>query len=343
MDRKKFRTMKETLHPLNKLLRKFGSRTIGVLGDYMLDELVSGEATRISPEAPVPVVLMDAYPSSKLSPGGAGNVAVNIRALGGRPIPFGAIGMDLSGSQLRKELRKRGIPCDNLAGERQRLTPRKVRIAARERQLLRLDFEKPAPISAKTVALLARSFARWAPKLNGLVISDYSKGSVQNELSNQVTAIARQRRIPVFVAPKPEHPEICRHSTAVVANLSDAEMMAGRVMRNRVSLEAAGRQLLALLDCSYLLIAGARTGMMLFEKGGAIHEVPDGREPAAELAGSQDAVLAALALAFCSGADIKEAAELASLAAGHAALKFGAPEADRHPFLKAITGKPEEV
>jgi rfaE bifunctional protein kinase chain/domain len=335
--------MRETQTRLTKVLRKFGRQTVGILGDFMLDELLGGEAIGISPEAPVPVVLMDPHASSKLSPGGAGNVAVNIQALGGRPIPFGAIGMDQSGNQLCKELRKRGIHCDNLVRERERVTPRKFRIAAHQHQLLRLDFEVPAPISSKTTALLARSFARWAPKLNALIISDYRKSSVPNELCNQVTAIARQRRIPVFVDPKPERPEICRHSTAAVPNLREAELMAGRPMRDRASLEAAGRQLLAVLDCSYLLITRGAEGMTLFEKGGTVHQIASVARPVYDVTGAGDTVLAVLALAFSSGAEMKEAAELANQAAGQVVLKFGTSEIGRPELLKAVTGGTERA
>jgi D-beta-D-heptose 7-phosphate kinase / D-beta-D-heptose 1-phosphate adenosyltransferase len=331
--------MRKMQTQLTKVLRKFSGQTIAVLGDFMLDELLRGDATRISPEAPVPVVLMDAHSRREFFPGGAGNVAANIQALGGRAIPFGAIGMDETGKQLSDELQARGIPCGTLLQEQGRITPRKLRIAAHQHQLLRLDFEEPAPITAKTSALLGRSFARWAPKLSALIISDYRKGSVQNELCNQVVALARQRRIPVFVDPKPEHPEICRHATAVTANLHEAELMAGRPMRDRASLETAGRQLLAVLDCSYLLITRDAEGMTLFEKSGTAHEIAGSERPAYDIAGIQDTVLAVLALAFCSGAEMSEAAELANLAARQAAWKFGTSEVGGKELLKAITSR----
>jgi rfaE bifunctional protein kinase chain/domain len=331
--------MKEMQIRLAKIFRKFSNQTVGVLGDFMLDELLRGEATCISPEAPIPVVLMDAHANSKLSPGGAGNVAANIQALGGRPIPFGAIGMDKSGKQLCDELRKRGILCGNLVRERERITPRKLRIAAHQHLIVRLDFERPAPISSQTTALLARSFTRWAPKLSALIISDYGKGSVQNDLCRQVSMVARQRRIPVFVHPKPEHPEICRHAAAVAANLREAELMAGRPMGDRASLEAAGRQLLAVLDCSCLLITRGAEGMTLLEKNGEVHEIVSVARPVYDVTGAGDTALAVLALAFSSGAEMKTAAGLANLAAGRAVLNFGASAIDRPDLLKAIRGR----
>ncbi|MGA8183137.1 MAG: PfkB family carbohydrate kinase [Terriglobia bacterium] len=328
--------MKGRLKPLAKILSKFSGQTVGVLGDFMLDELLRGEATRISPEAPVPVVLMDGHPEPQRFPGGAGNVAINVRALGARSVPFGAIGVDESGDRLCKELKARGVPPGTLVREPGRITPRKLRIVAHQHQLLRLDFEKPAPISPKTSAAIGRSFARWASKLSALIISDYRKGSVETELCSQVLAIARQRRIPVFVDPKPEHPEICHHATAVTPNLHEAELMAGHSMRDLASLEAGGRRLLAELDCAYLLITRGAAGMTLFEKGGAVHNVTSEARPVYDVTGAGDTVLAVLALAFSSGASMVDAAWLANIAAGRVVLRFGTSEVNTQELLMAI-------
>ena len=330
--------MRKTSDHLGKTVRAFRNRTIGVLGDFMLDELLRGEATRISPEAPVPVVLMDGHSEPQRFPGGAGNVAINIRALSGHPVPFGAIGKDEDGDLLCKELKARGVPFSTLVREQGRITPRKLRIVAQQHQLLRLDFEKPAPISAKTSGVVGRTFGRWAPKLNALVISDYRKGSVETELCNQVLSVARQQRIPVFVDPKPEHPEICRHATAVTPNLHEAELMAGHLMRDRTSLEAGGRRLVAELDCAYLLITRGAEGMTLFEKGGAVHEIKSEARPVYDVTGAGDTVLAVLALAFSSGAGMVEAAKLANVAAGRVVLKFGTSEINPRELLNAVAG-----
>jgi D-beta-D-heptose 7-phosphate kinase/D-beta-D-heptose 1-phosphate adenosyltransferase len=328
--------MKRKQKPLAKILGKFSGQTVGVLGDFMLDELLRGEATRISPEAPVPVILMDGHPEPQRFPGGAGNVAINVRALGARSVPFGAIGVDESGDRLCKELKARGVPPGTLVREPGRITPRKLRIVAHQHQLLRLDFEKPAPISPRTSVSIGRSFARWAPKLSALIISDYRKGSVETELCGQVLSVARQLRIPVFVDPKPEHPEICHHATAVTPNLHEAELMAGHSMRDRASLETGGRRLLAELDCDYLLITRGAEGMTLFAKGGAVHNITSEARPVYDVTGAGDTVLAVLALAFASGAKMADAARLANLAAGRVVLRFGTSEVSPQELLTAI-------
>src|SRR2546430_4764959 len=207
----------------------------------MLDELLRGEATRISPEAPVPVVLMSDRNAAQGFPGGAGNVAANIRALGGSAVPFGALGADASGKQLRAHLESRGISCGTLVEEKGRVTPRKVRIVAHQHQLLRLDFEKPAPISSRSANLALGSINRLIARLDALIISDYAKGSVTTELLKQVASLARARRLLVFVDPKPGHAEICRHATAVTPNLREAELMAGMALDVGGALEAGRR------------------------------------------------------------------------------------------------------
>ena len=321
---------------LARIVRGFRGKTIGVLGDYMLDELLRGEATRISPEAPVPVVLVSDPHAAPAFPGGAGNVAANIAALGGRPIPFGVTGNDDSGERLRELFRQRGITCATLVKEEGRVTPRKVRIVAHQHQLLRLDFEKPTEITNRTSRLLARNCTRWMSRLKALIVSDYRKGTVTSELCQQLLTVARQRRVPVFVDPKPEHPEICRNATVVTPNLREAELMAGVPLRDRRQLEVGGRRLLAELGCSYLLITRGAEGMTLFERGGNIHEIRSVPRPVYDVTGAGDTVIAVLALAFTAGASMKEAAELANLAASRVVLKFGTAEISPQELLDAI-------
>ncbi len=310
----------------------------------MLDELLRGEATRISPEAPVPVVLVkNADASERFFPGGAGNVAANIAALGGRPVAFGTLGTDESGKKLRALLKSRGVAHEVLIEERDRVTPRKVRIVAHQHQLLRLDFEQPATISARAAAQLARELVRRMAELDALIISDYQKGCVTTELCREVVSEARQRRVPVFVDPKPEHPEICRDATVVTPNLREAEWMAGRPLRTRSDFVAGGQRLLAELGCLNLLITRGPEGMMLFESDGTTFEIPGAARPVYDVTGAGDTVVAVLALSYCSGATLREAAQLANLAAGRVVLKFGTAEVTPRELFDAIAGDSKDV
>jgi rfaE bifunctional protein kinase chain/domain len=321
------------------IIKGFRKRTIGVLGDYMLDELLQGEATRISPEAPVPVVMVQGPAAPQPFPGGAGNVTANIASLGGKAVAFGAIGNDEAGRQLAALLKGRGISAQTLVKERGRVTPRKVRIAAHHQQLLRLDFERPAPITPKTEEAISSLFNRWVGKLDALIISDYRKGSVTTELCSHIATLARQRRISIFVDPKPEHPEICRHATMVTPNLREAELMAGTPMRNARAIEAGGRRLLAELDCTYLLLTRGAEGMTLFEKNGPTVEIASKPRPVYDVTGAGDTVIAVLALAFSAGASMEEAARLANRAGGSVVLKFGTAEICAEELLAAASSE----
>ena len=327
---------------LSRIVRGFQGRRIAVLGDYLLDEYLYGEATRISPEAPVPVVLIQDNDTSRDYPGGAGNVAVNIASLGGRPIPYGVVGHDQSGKRLRALLASHHIPTGTLVAETGRMTPHKVRIAAAQHQILRIDFERPEPITRKTAEKLAHHFAHEAGRLDALIISDYRKGTVTTELCNQVKVLARQRRIPVFVDPKPEHPEFCRHATVVIPNLQEAELMAHAPLRNRHDLEIGGQRLRAELGCSALLITRGSEGMVLFEPNKEGQEIKSLPRPVYDVTGASDTLLATLALAYISGASWKDAAELANLAAGRVVLKFGTAQITQEELLQAVATEPSD-
>ncbi|MGH9470728.1 MAG: bifunctional heptose 7-phosphate kinase/heptose 1-phosphate adenyltransferase [Terriglobia bacterium] len=319
-----------------RIIRAFRGKTVGVLGDYMLDEFLRGEATRISPEAPVPVVRVDNQDAAEAYPGGAGNVAANIAALGGTAIPWGAVGDDESGRRLVDLMEQRSIRCETLIREAGRSTPRKIRIVAHQHQLLRLDFEAPRPISPGASARLVRSFTRRVSRLDALIVSDYQKGSVTPELCERLLPVARSRRVPVFVDPKPANAEAGRLATVVTPNLREAEQMGGIPMRTPQQLESGGESLREKLACEYLLITRSGQGMTLFGPGGLVKEIPSVPSPVYDVTGAGDTVIAVLALACCSGAAMEEAAEIANFAAGRVVLKFGTCQITGAELLEAI-------
>lgn len=317
-------------------VRRFNGKTVGVLGDFMLDELLRGESTRISPEAPVPVVWSPRHDAAEGFPGGAGNVAANVAALGGKAIPFGAIGRDVPARRLLQLLEARHIPCHTLIGEAARVTPRKVRIVAHQHQLLRLDFESPAPIAARTEKLLASHLRSWMNRLGALVISDYLKGSVTPALCATLMEMARAKAVPVFVDPKPEHWEMCRGATLVTPNLHEAERMAGAPMRTAQELAGGGRRLMEKLMCRSLLITRGAEGMTLIEEDGRLHQIHSVPRPVYDVTGAGDTVIAVLALAVSAGASLREAAELANVAGGRVVLKFGTSEISAPELMAAV-------
>jgi len=315
--------MKKPTSPLEDLVRRFRGLRIGVFGDLMLDELVRGEATRISPEAPVPVVLMPDPGHREIFPGGAGNVAANLAALGGKPVVFGAVGDDETGRRLKTLLAHRGIDAAGLVSEPGRVTPHKTRIVAHQHQLVRLDVEQPRPLSAQSTRLLARRFTRRASEIDALVISDYLKGSVTTDLAGEISAVARRRGIPVLVDPKPEHPEICEGASVATPNLHEAELMARTSLRDADARQSAAPSLRATLGCSALVITRGGDGMTLVEPDGAVREIPSRPRPVYDVTGAGDTVIAVMALALAAGASLSDAASLANVAGGCVVLKFG--------------------
>ena len=321
---------------LARIARRFQGRRIAVLGDFMLDEFLRGEATRISPEAPVPVVLIRDGSSTGSYPGGAGNVAANLAALGALPLPLGAIGKDENGRRLCRLLHERGISTDTLICEAGRVTPRKVRVVAHQHQLLRLDFETFSGISRGSAGHLIQILRRRLTRLDALVISDYAKGSVTPDLCEQMVRLARSRNLPIFLDPKPDHGVICQQATVVTPNLQEAEKMAGMAMRNSREIEAGGRRLLDTFGCDYLLITRGAHGMTVLPKQGRPLEIPSIPRPVYDVTGAGDTVLAVVALAYSAGASIHDAAVLANLAGSRVVLQFGTSEITSKELLAAI-------
>jgi rfaE bifunctional protein kinase chain/domain len=252
-----------------RLIRAFSGKRVAVYGDYMLDEMLRGEATRISPEAPVPVVLIGQPDTCEGYPGGAGNVAANVAALGGEAIPWGVVGKDEGARRLLDLLARRNIRCATLVRESRWLTPRKLRIAAHQHQLLRVDFERPSKISSEASSSITRSFSRWAGRLDALIISDYQKGSVTPEVCDSIFRPAHRFRVPIFIDPKPAYAELCRGVTVATPNRQEAEVMLGASMRDRRQLERGGLDLLKRLGCAHLLVTRSSEGMTLFTQSPA--------------------------------------------------------------------------
>ncbi len=321
---------------LAALVRRMRGHRVGVLGDYMYDEFLRGEARRLSPEAPVPVVLVEDPKAAQGYAGGAGNVVANLAALGGRPVPFGALGADETGRLLRALLRGRGIPTEALVQDSSRVTPRKLRIVAHQHQLLRLDVERADALSPRATKLLARHLTRWVGKLKALVISDYQKGCVSTELARHAISLCRQKRLPVLVDFKPQHPEICRGATLATPNLHEAEALLGRPLRTRSELLAGGPRLLAELGCANLLITRGAEGMTLFAADRPAYEVHSRPRPVYDVTGAGDTVLAVLALAMAAGGALTDAAKLANRAGGRVVLKFGTAEITPEELLDSL-------
>lgn len=330
---------------LRRLLPRLRGKRIGVLGDLMLDRYLWGTATRLSPEAAVPVV--DFVEQSECL-GGAGNVAANLAALGARVEAFGAIGgqkggEDEAGRALRACLEAAGIGNRGVIADAKRVTTVKTRIIARHQQVVRVDRERREPLRRETEEKLVGRLLAALQRLDALVLSDYDKGLITDALADRVLSACHQLHVLVFVHPKTSRLCAYRGARAIVCNVKDARFFVTRSLGDDKSLEEAGRELLARFGCAAVVVTRGKNGMNVFEEGSprSFHvpatsfEVTYARvgQPGIErgatgrqvfdVTGAGDTVLSVLALAVAAGAALPDAAVLANAAAGVVVGKLG--------------------
>lgn len=304
---------------VDQILDRFPGRIILVVGDAMLDEFIWGRVRRISPEAPVPIVEVR---DETYRLGGAGNVAANIRALDGTPIPIGVIGRDRAAERFRDLLAQTGVDASGLIEEPLRPTTLKTRIIAHSQQVVRADRESRKPLAASINKSLAEAFDQWLPRAAAVIVSDYDKGVVNRDLLGEILPKARSAGIPVFLDPKVHHADYYRPVTLITPNQREAELLTGLSIEDEQTLNEAGRRLLERFACEYALITRGEEGMSLFNSTGS-HHLPTFAREVFDVTGAGDTVIATLALAQSSGATMEEAATLANHAAGLAVGKVG--------------------
>jgi D-beta-D-heptose 7-phosphate kinase/D-beta-D-heptose 1-phosphate adenosyltransferase len=315
------------------LLKSMRGRRVFVLGDVMLDEFLWGRVSRISPEAPVPVVQVT---RQTFHLGGAGNVAANVRSLGGEVVLAGVVGRDAAGERVREALDDAGVDSRlvDLGGERP--TTVKTRIVAHGQQVVRADHEDSADAPAHAEADLLESVRRELPSCAALVVSDYEKGVVTASLLRRVLPLARRRRVPVLVDPKVRHFRLYRGATVVTPNQLETEQATGVRLGSPAGLRAAGQRVLSLLSCRAVLVTRGEEGMSLFERGRPPLHVPTAAREVFDVTGAGDSVIATMALALAARASLPEAAFLANCAAGVVVGKLGTAQATPEEVLAAV-------
>ena len=302
------------------LVGRFHSMSVLVAGDLMLDQFVIGRVSRISPEAPVPVVEHD---HDEYRIGGAGNVAHNVRALGGRVELVGLVGRDDAAGRLRGEMLLAGMGVDGLVADPARPTTTKQRIVTtRNQQVARVDFESDAEAAGEVEAALIERARRAIAHADAVVVSDYLKGAVTRGLVAAVVEGARSRGIPVLVDPKIPHIDYYAGATVVTPNHHEAETAAHMRIRNDDDARRAARVFIERARCQGVLITRGEHGMSMVDASGEAHYATVARE-VADVTGAGDTVIAALALGLAAGAALPEAAQLANHAAGIVVGRFG--------------------
>lgn len=304
---------------LLNILDMFKGKKILVVGDIMLDKYIWGDVSRISPEAPVQVVnvVKETY-----APGGASNVASNASALNGDVFMVGIAGNDEAKNILLEELKIRGVNTDGIFIDNEKPTTQKVRIVGRGQQLLRFDYEKKGQTHKNIERSIVAFLEKIIEDLDVVIISDYAKGVVTKELCSLLTRIAGEHGKAIIVDPKPKHCDFYSNATLITPNNSEASEMADIDDASEDAVFEVGSRLLKRLNANVLITRGEK-GMSLFEKDGSVINIPTKAKEVYSIIGAGDTVVATAALALASGADLKEAAVLANIAAGIKVGKIG--------------------
>ena len=318
---------------LRAIIAKFPKASVLVVGDLILDHYIWGKVSRISPEAPVPVVHVN---SESLKLGGAANVYNNIVALGGQADICGIIGQDEGGRQLLKELGTTRQGRGGVVIDPDRPTTRKTRVLAHNQQIVRYDVEGRTDIKPQYQQRILRYVESRLREIDCLVVSDYAKGVVTASLMSELTRLASTRKIPIIVDPKVEHFSYYKGVTVVTPNHLEATQAAGVHGDDDATISRAGTVLRQRLGCDCVLITRGEKGMSLYEAHDAHWHIPTVARQVYDVTGAGDTAIGTLALAMAAGASIREGAILANHAAGIVVGMVGTATATAEQLSEAL-------
>jgi D-beta-D-heptose 7-phosphate kinase/D-beta-D-heptose 1-phosphate adenosyltransferase len=274
--------------------------------------------------------------SETVKVGGAGNVATNVAALGGRASLIGLVGDDMAAERLGHELELAGVKSDGLIVDRSRPTTIKSRVVAGSQHVVRFDRESDAPTSRAVRARVLAAVTERLPEADALLISDYAKGLVGPGLVREVLGLAVRQRKPVAVDPKVQHLPLFKGVTVVAPNHHEAAAAARLSVRSEADLLRVGRMLLRRLKAQAVLITRGERGMSLFQAGRPVAHIPTVAREVYDVTGAGDTVMGALSLALAAGAEIHQAAVIANHAAGVVVGKRGTATVTRAELERAL-------
>jgi len=284
-----------------------------VIGDLMVDEYIWGNVSRVSPEAPVPVVSVT---SESLRLGGAGNVVHNIHTLGGKVLLAGIVGNDEMGRKVIHDLHKMGLETKGVIVEPERVTTVKTRIIAQHQQVVRYDREITRPIHPENIQQILSLLEGGINELDAVLVSDYGKGVICEPLMERVRSLTQRAGKILAVDPKVKNFPLFREVTIITPNHYEAAEATGRWIMSEEDLMTVGRTLLQRLQVQSVLITRGEKGMTLFQHNGEVIHIPTMAKEVYDVTGAGDTVISVLTLAMASGATAKEAAILSNIAAG---------------------------
>lgn len=325
---------------LHSLLKKCSALKMLVIGDIMVDQYVWGEAERISPEAPVPVVKVERQEKSL---GGMGNVLRNLLPFGVKLFPVMVLGESPNDLFVEKELQRLGIDSPLILKDPRKPVPLKTRLLASAQQMVRIDEESIAPLASPLEEEVIQKISKFIPECRIVLISDYGKGLLTLRVLDGLIQKARMHRLPVLVDPKGQNYEIYRGCTLITPNRREAEGAAGFLFHNEHEILRGAQTLQKITGAEAVLITRGKEGMNLYEKNGNMLNISTQAREVYDVTGAGDTVLAFMGLGIGTGLSFRQSAEIANKAAGIVVGKVGAatvtPEELNNSYLKKQTTK----
>ncbi len=298
---------------LRKSLDDLSDTKIVVVGDILMDEYVWGDVSRISPEAPVPVV--EVKQETKML-GGAANVVNNIASLGGTPILCGVIGDDQTGTEIVNTMMQQGLRIDGIIRETGRPTSIKTRVVAHNQQVVRFDREVRTRLEDKSIDRILDFIRQIEGGYEAIIVTDYGKGVISTEMMEGLRKLLSNSKTLIAVDPKTGNFKFYQGVDVITPNHHEAATFSQTEIVDEESLVKAGDYMLNELKCGSVLITQGKDGMTLFERSGEISHIPTVARKVFDVTGAGDTVISALCLGLASGMDLKSAAVIANFAAG---------------------------
>ncbi len=326
--------MNVSFKKLNSLKNNFTGKRVAVIGDLMLDCYFWGGVSRVSPEAPVPIVDVD---EEFFRLGGAMNVAYNILKLGGTPFPIGVIGNDNEGKIIRKLMKDSRITDKGIVIDQKRPTTAKTRVIADKQHIVRIDKEKTTAISPSTEMKILGLLKKELKKLDAIILQDYNKGVLTDNLIKQIIKLAVSANIIVTVDPKFMNFFSYKNVTVFKPNRKETEDVFGIRIKTEEDILKAGFRLLEQLNCKYVLLTLGEKGIALFEKGKPVRRVPTIARKVSDVSGAGDTVISTLTMALSAGAEIFDAAYLANYAGGLVCQEIGIVPIELNTLFNAVS------
>ena len=322
------------------IIERFCRLRVIVIGDIMLDRYIRGEVKRISPEAPVPVLKVS---EERLLPGGAANVARNLKSLGASVELFGVTGEDIEGKELLELIKQEGIDTGNIIVDPERPTTTKTRLIAESQQITRVDREevKPIPdrVMDKLITAISESFKKDKP--HGVIISDYGKGVIRKELSQAVIQLARRNGVFVAVDPKGKDFSKYRGTNAITPNQRETEEVCGFPIKDESDLKRAVEILVKQTETDGILITRGKQGISFYVVGNEsqVKTIPSDAKEVFDVTGAGDTVVSTFTLAYLSSGSWEDSVKIANTAAGIVVGRLGAATVSSEELLEHLNNR----